>query len=262
MPTTTAPRAAKIGDNNPPTTEQLMKEKHAAIFQRLAAWQKKAKKAKLTPETLEECIALDKLFAEGRDIANDADSVRKKEKEPHLRAGQEVDDVFNKGVRDEVGVAAGLAKQILQASANKKLAITRAEQAAAAAEEERLRRQADAAEEKARQKAEAGDTKNAAVLENRVEALDSAADQAGHIARQDVAVASKVSTGGLSSSVAAKMVCTGILNRNELDMPALLPFIKEDALIAAVNAYLGMGNKTMKGAVITEQAVGRVRGRA
>jgi len=251
------PRAV-IGNNNPPSLTEVLKDKHAPIFDRLKKWEAKAKKADLAPQTLEACAALDKLFLDGKDIANDADSIREQEKEPYLRAGKEIDTVFNAGVRDVVGVKGGLAQKIADASAAKKLAVARAAQQAEREKAEALQREADKLAAKAKADEDAGRVKQADQKLAQAEAVAAAAGAADAASQADLRTASRSVIGGIKSSVSAAMVCTGII-RKELDLEELRPFLKEADLIAAVNARLRNDTSPIKGAVLTEKAIGSVR---
>lgn len=249
------PATAEIGHNRPPTTEELMRQKHPAIFERLKTWLGKAKRANLEPQTLDDCTALDKLFADGRDIINDANTVREKEKAEPLKLCKEIDGVFNVGVRDEVKV---INDRLNAASAARRLAITRAQQEAQAAEAERLRKEAEKRAEAAAKKEEKGQNVQADVDRNRADALHGVADSLETQATADVSKASQTRADGVTSSVKAELVCVGI-DRSKVDLEALRPFLKEDHIIEAVGRYLKMGNKSLAGAAIEERAKANVR---
>lgn len=251
------------GHNNPPSTAALLKEKHKSLFERRRAWLASASKLDLNPQTEEDCKKLEDVYAVGRDLFNDADGVRTQEKEPHLKAGREIDEFFNEEFRDKIGADAkkpGLARQILQAAADRRLAITRAAQARAAADAERARKEADRLEEQRAAQEDRGKVREADVTAAKVDGLDRHADALEAQAAAPVAEASRDRTAsGRAVSVNAKLVCTGVV-RGELDLEALRPYFKQDALVDAVNAALKMqAFTTLKGAAIVEQAVGRVR---
>lgn len=262
MPQTDNPRTA-IGGNNPPPLADVLREKYAPLFERLKAWKARAARAaSIVPETLEDCAKLEALFADGRDLANDADGAREREKDPYLRAGQEVDAVFNAGLRDLIGAdqrKPGLARQLLDRAAARKLAITREEQARAAREAERVQAEAQRLAEKAQRQEDAGKVKDADRTQAQAEATE---DRAGALAAQAAAPvqeASKTRIGGVTSSVRAQLVCTGVV-RAELDLDALRPYFTQQALIDAVQAGLKMqAFTTLKGAAISEKAIGSVR---
>lgn len=260
--TTQNPRAA-VGGNNPPSTEEIMREKHAPIFERLVTWKKSAKRLiNFVPETLDDCAKLEKIYREGADLANDADGIRAKEKEPHLRAGQEVDAVFNVGVRDEVGAdkkKPGLAATLLQKAADRRLAITRAEQKEAQERADILAREAQKRADEAARHEAAGRNLKADVAQAQAQATSEAAERAEVESRQDVSIASKTRAGGVTSSVRVKHVCTAI-DKVNLDLEAIRLFIDPKALQAAVDAYVKQtGVTTVKGASIEERADGSVR---
>jgi hypothetical protein len=264
MPNTDPNPRAVAGANNPPDLATVLKEKHQAIFDRLKAWKAKAKAAdKIVPITLEDCAKLDKIFADGRDIANDADAIRKKEKQPSLDEGNVIDAVFNVGVRDEVGAGqgkeAGLARSLADKAATKKLELTRAAQRKLDEEADKVAAAAERLAEKAQSQADAGRGKVADTTQRQAEALEEHAQQLAVQAAAPVQEASKTRIGGITSSVKAELVCTGVI-RAELDLEALRPYFKQEHLELAVQTALKMGAfKELKGAAIIEKAKGSVR---
>lgn len=244
-----------IGHNNPPTLAERLKLDHADLFKRARAWTAKAKKADLKPKTEDDCAVLNKLFADGDALIKEAASVHTKEKEPFLRDGKIVDAAFNAGIRD---VLKPDADEIRQAAADKLLAITRERQRLADIEADRVRERAEQLAEQAAKQESAGKVREADKTQAQAEALETEADRLEASASQGLRDASRTFVGGVSASVGAKLVCTGV-DRPKLDLETLRPFLKEDALIAAVEAYLKAGNKTLTGAIIVEKAVGSVR---
>lgn len=255
-------KTATIGHNQPPPISELMKEKYPDIFDRARKWLNRAKRADLEPKTLEDCGRLELLVKEARDIANDANTVREKEKEEPLRVCKEIDAVFNGEIRDALGTDAkkpGLAQTLLQAAARRRGAIAEAQQREAA---ERARRAAEEAE-RLRQKAESqearGQVRQADVTEAQAEATERHAADLAAQAEADLSQASKARVGSASVSVSKKLKCTGVV-RGELDLEALRPYFDQDALVKAVNNALKMKAFTeLKGAAIVEDYVGRVR---
>lgn len=248
---------AKIGDNKPPSIDKILADRHDKLIKRKKAWLKKAETVDLKPVTLEDCAKLNEVFLEGDKIMKDAEAERVKEKEPYLAGALAVDGFFNKDIRDSLK---GLATKIKQAAADRQLAITEEEQRKLNAEAERLRKIAEDNEAKIQQAEARGDVKQADVYAGRADAAAANAEVAAAGANQDIRSASRVAIGGISSSVGKKFVCTAV-NRKELDLESLRPFLKEAALIEAVNAMIKTGEQELKGAVIVGQAVSNVRGR-
>jgi hypothetical protein len=256
-------KTATIGDNKPPPLDVILRDKHKDIFDRAKKWVVKAKRADLSPKTIEDCAKLEALFKEGRDIANDADGIRATEKEPSLQEGRIIDGLFNGEIINSIGSDSkkgGLAMSINRAAATRRLEITRAEQAAAADQEAALRKKADELAEKAASQEAKGQVKQADVTTAQVAGLDAKADQLGAFAAAPVADASRgrTATGG-SVSVSAKLKCTGVV-RDEIDLEKLRPYFDQDAIVKAVNAGLKMkAFSALKGAAIVEDVLGRVR---
>jgi hypothetical protein len=252
-----------IGDNNPPTWAQQLGDRYKESVDAAKKWLNKAKKADLQPKTLDDCAKLEALFAEARDLANDMDRKREEEKEPHLKTCKEIDGFFNGTFRDALGTDTkkpGLARELLQAAADRRVAITREEQQRAAAQAAELQKKADELAEKQQAQEAKGQIKQADVTGVQVEALDR---QAGVLAGQAAAPVDQASRtsigGGRTASAAVKLECTGIV-RADLDLEALRAYFDHDALVKAVNNGLKMkAFEKVTGAVIVEKAVGRVR---
>lgn len=252
-----------IGGNNPPSTAELLKEKHKPIFDKARRWLARAKAANLDPKTEADCAKLEELYAEGRDIANDADRIRAQEKEPHLQAGREVDSLFFGEVRDKVGAdraKPGLAQQILQAAADRRLEITRAQQREQAKAAEKAAEEAAKLAAKAQSQEERGRTREADVTAAQADATAQHANALATAAAAPVDQASKTRTaGGRSVAVKTKRFCTGVV-RKDLDLEELRPYLDQDALVKAVQKGLDMDGFTeLKGAAVVERAVGSVR---
>lgn len=259
--TTPAPNPRAVeGANNPPTTEELLKARHAAIWKRLDVWMEKTKKVKI-PKSEADCARLDALYLEGRDIRNDADAIRLKEKAVPAKLADEIDATFNKGVRDVIGSETnkpGKANAIKQAAADFRLAATRAEQRKAE-EDAAIARQA---EQDALAKAAESEAKGAPRVADAhlagAEAIGQTAARLEAQAAAPISEASRSVVNGVRSSVDVAHVCTAV-DRSKLDWPTIAVFIKSEILVDAVNRYLRQsGEKTLAGATIIEQAKGRV----
>ncbi len=258
----TANERAAIGGNNPPSTEDLLKAKYPDIFDRAKKALAALKRADLKPKTREDCAKLTKLYVDAQNVANDANTVREKEKEEPLKTCTAIDKTFNGGVRDLLGTdpkKPGLAQQARQAADACLLALTRAEQAEAQKLADAARAEADKVAARAKADEEAGRIRAADVKNNQVEALDKEADRHEAAALAPTQQASvNVGAGGVRQSVKGVFVCQAI-NRPELDLEALRPYLKEDALKAAIDLMLKTtGATSLKGAIVTEKAVGRI----
>lgn len=254
----------KIGDNKPPTTEELLKTKHKDIFDRrdkVLAKLKKAKREQANPQTRDDCAKLDALVVEALNVANDADTIREREKKEPLEQCKAIDGLFNGQVRDILGTDAkkgGLARELKQAADDRLLEISKAEKKAAQDAADAARAQADKIAAQAAAAEAAGRTKQADIKTNQVAALDKEADRHEAVALAPIQqVSTNVGASGIRTSVKGVFTCTAI-NRAELDLEALRPYLGEDALKDAVNACLKLTKaETFKGAIVVEKAVGR-----
>lgn len=248
--------------NNPPSLAEILKDKHKPIFDKGASWLRRAKNANLTPATEAEAAKLEELFGEARDIANDADRIREKEKEPHLVAGREIDTLFNGEIRDKLGTdpkKGGLARQMLEAAGAYRLRVQREEAARAAKEAEKAAKEAERLAQQAQAQEERGNVKQADQTAARA---DAAAEEASRLQAQAAADPNEVrarTSSGRSVGLNVKLVCTGVV-RAELDVATILPYLDQDALVKAVQRGLDMKAFTsLKGAAIEERAASRVR---
>lgn len=248
------PRAT-LGGNKPPALDAILKDRYADLFKRTKAILTKLKGAPLTPQTKDDCASLNKIVADAKALLKEADDIRAAEKDEFLRAGKVVDGVFNGEVRDTLKDPL---QKVADAAASRLLAITREEQKIAAAEAEKAAAEANKRAAEAAAAEAKGNIHTADLKMNQAAAAQDTADALAADANRDERQASKSTIGGVTQSVTGKLVCTGV-NKAELDWATLAPFIKEEALVDAVNRYLGMGNASLKGAVIIEKAVGFVR---
>ncbi len=252
-----------IGGNNPPTITEALTAKHAPLFARRDAWLKDVKKYEKTPPvpvTLEDCAKLDALATRGRDIQNDGDAIRTTEKEPYLRDGQEVDAIFNGGVRDVIGYDAkkpGMAMRLANISAARKAQIVKDEQARQLAEATKLQEAANKLAAKSETSEAAGRNKVADQQMSQALNTQEQAVAAQALGSADVSSASKTIIGGIAKGVTMEKVCTGIV-RADLDLETLRPYLKEADLIAAAQAAARAGY-AVKGAVVVERAKNNLR---
>lgn len=246
---------AAIGGNRPPALADILKDRYADLFKRTKSALAKLKACNLAPQTKEDCAKLNGVVADVKALMKEADDVRTKEKDEFLKSCKTVDGLFNGEVRDSLKDPL---EKVADAAASRLLAITREEQKVAA---EAAQKAADEAAKRAKEAAAAeakGQHHTADLKSSQAEAAQDNADQLAAFAARDEGQASKTSLGGVSMSAKGKLVCTGV-NKAELDWATLGAFIKEETLIDAVNRYLSIGNQTLRGAIITEKAIGSAR---
>lgn len=256
MPTKADKDRLAIGGNNPPTEEQLAREQAAPLFDRLKAWKRKAEKANLAPQTREDIAILKQLLVDGKDLINDAASKHTVVKKPYLDLGRMVDGIFNGEIRD---VAKPLTEKIDRAASARELQLIREEQAATALAAEKTKADAEKLTAKAEKQEEKGNVRVADVTMAQAAATHDLAERLEVQSRQDVSVASKTTYGSVKSKLKVSYVCTSVV-RNDLDLKALLPFIKAEILMDAVTAYLKQTGETkFAGASVEERASSGVR---
>lgn len=165
------------------------------------------------------------------------ESARKEEKDPFLRQGQTVDEFFKKY------------KDKLESSINKvKIPLT--VWLKKCAEEEKMRREAEAA--KARAEAEKA-IKHVVTADDAAQAI--ATQEAAIIANKAAAapiISMAVSSGKYSKSTLKKEWVGTITDLQKVDLEKLRAYIKPEALQIALNAYVKMGGRSCEGCLIEE----------
>lgn len=258
------PRAVMGGNSPPPSLDvpsvDGLKRKHAELYRRLTTLKAKITRVKdLQPTSVEHCSMLEEVFAEGRDLANDAERKRVEEKDPYLEAGKTIDGLFNGDFRDFIGVKEGTAKALFDRAARWRIEEDNKAKVAAAAAAKAAREEADKAAEQARRQEAAGKVRQADAHYDRADALDQKANALEAQAASSEPVRAATAS-GRSVSAATKKECTAV-NRDGLDLERLRPYLKPADLVAAVNAGLKNGafQDGLKGAVFEDKIVGRVR---
>lgn len=234
--------------------------------------------------------AYSKVIRDGRDLKKRLDAYHDAEKQPYLRSGQGVDQFFfgleeklaRRKPRDPAGgldVADARVDDYMQ----KKLAAERAERERIAAEERRkadeIHRQQEAAAAAAREAdakaARARNAENIAAHQAEAErnrraaeearAAEILAEQKADDARIDATASAadmtrtRLDTGAIATM--AQVPFVQIDDVTKLDMAALWPHLKEDAILSALKAWAKVTShrKPMAGATIELRNRGQVR---
>ena len=190
----------------------------------------------------------------------DSDGRRVKEKEPYLEGGRRVDGFFKdvKESLDAIKKRCGSALTVYQKE------VARQERIALAAKAEADAKAAKEAEEAAqealdRATADAHLEEAVEKEETAIEAADEAA-QSAKAAEQSAADLSRTrSTNGGSVSSLHTIWTFRDLDRDAIDLEALRPYFTEADIEKALRAYIKTGAREIKGAVIFEDQVSRVR---
>jgi septal ring factor EnvC (AmiA/AmiB activator) len=227
--------------------------------------------------TDEQLAAVNRLVVEMRDLAGRCESARVPEKEPHYRRGQAVDQFFTR-MKDRL---AGMIREIGargHAYNERKLAEERRKREAEARERERIAREAREkaeAEERAAREAEekarrARNEENKAAHQQRAD--EHAANAAGAkeeavnagAAAMDARVdaqakpadLTRLRTGDGRLSTMREKPYVEIVDVMKLDKDLLWPFLKEEAILAALKKYAATTNhkRPMAGAIIEMRA--------
>lgn len=242
------------GHNLPDLTEEL-KERHGAWLAEVEAFiQTLGEVPSVITNDAELTIA--HLFVKnGTGFTSASANKHSAEKAPHLKAGKDIDDFFNKGVRDKVSSLVVRVKNIASAYL---------------AEKERLRRQAEQeAADAARATAEEAQNKAAALESKGKTLLADVTMEQGEVAertaqRHEVQASrsatdlSRTSLAGGTASVRYVWKASTI-DREKLDLEALRPFFPDSAFDEALRSFIKAGRRTIAGAVIKEEPIGNFR---
>lgn len=270
------PRAV-MGGNAPPDWAQIITDKMALEYSEIAAEAlvllDRAREMPITVTTEEELAAITKLVVEMRDLRMRAIAFHKKEKEYWLRSGEGVDNYFF-GIRDRmikgsdiIGERGNVYNRAKVAEARRiaEAARVKAEQEAAAARaivlaEENAAREAQAKADRARN-AEKIEQHEEAAKAHEVSAAEAAADlsvavdqmrDAQHVAGQKAADIARVRFDNGTMSTMKQVGYEEIVDREQLDLKALLPFIDDKTLLKALKSWAKITGwkKPMAGAIV------------
>lgn len=247
---------AKIGHNNPPTLEEELRTRHPALFIELSALKRRYARLNLTPETEDEANKLGAFVVDARAYLKKVDGIRTKEKEPHLVASRTVDNLFNSELRDVLNplatTAGDNAATFLARLAETRRQAAAAEAAKATAAAAKLQERAAVAESK-------GKTVEADILNNQAGAVQhqaNIADVRANASDRDLSRTGNV--GSLKSASASMTDIVEGFTRDTVDLNALRPFLKEEAILAAAKMALALGTK-VTGVVYGQKAKGSFR---
>lgn len=239
--------AAGIGHNSQLVDPALLAQDHAKTLARVEALAQAAGRIPDDPND-EEAQGLADFKKQITTCESAIEEARKQAKEPYFRAGQFVDTFFKAPINV-------LADAKLQVNRSLKVYMDRKDK------EEKDRRAA----EELRLKAEAETrAKAAAVLaeNNMPDQADALLDQAiqseTEAQQYSAAIQSNPNPtkvrGVTGATVSYQTRIVGeIVNRHELDLEALRPYLPLAALQTALNAYIKAGGKTLRGANIKEE---------
>lgn len=220
--------------NNPPPLAEILAENYASVQSEIDAIAGRANAAPKKVKSDADLDAVGVIVKDAKAMAKRVDGLRTAEKEPHLKAGREVDTFF-KGLSDRLAKMAAVLGERASEYQREKLA----EQRRKAEEEARkAREKAEAERRKAEEAEAAGRATVAARAEARAEIADeraAAAEQALDMSNADLARQRTAS--GLTAS-ARTTFKVRITNLSELNLGPLGPYFDRDAVQKAANGWL------------------------
>lgn len=254
---------AGIGDNNPPSDEQVflseLEGRNASLLERRTALLEAATRV---PETIEDAEVAGKAadFIKQLTAAEKAaDRARTEEKAPYLQRGKWVDAWF-KG--PAVAGIAEVKKAITARLTAYQREEARKERERREAEERRQREEAERARREAEEKAAAaqteGDLDAAVRAEEEAAEAQAAAERAERDAQAGAADMSRQhSAAGTVASLRTSIRCTA-WRRPDLDLDALRPYFADADIEKAIRGYIRAGGRELRGATIEEISESRV----
>lgn len=232
MNATPQPAAAEIGHNNPPTDEEIMRERHADAINKAEALIAAADRL---PSELDEDKAqkITDYIGQINKSLKTIEEGRVAEKKPLDDAAKVVQKFF-KDFETKLNTAKAAAQKPLSEYTRKK----QAEEAKKREEEaEKQRQEAEAAKAQAQQMADAGMEKEAAAAEKQAEKAEKTAD------RLDSSVATGKGLGAVRGATGAtgttrKVWTAEIVDINEIDLNAIKQHFKPEHVQQALNGAM------------------------
>jgi hypothetical protein len=232
---------AGIGHNRPPETTltDRLREAHTATLNELEIIAELANGAPKEITTDQQAADIVQIAADAGDFRRKLDDTRKKEKDPFLNAGREVDNFF----REPLERADRIDKALMQRVTVYNRAKAEHERRVREESERQARDAAETARRQAEEAAAAGRTEDAMAD---LEAAVHAHDKANEIAQvaPSVADTTRIRTeGGVTVSTKTEWAFE-ITDAAKIDLEALRPFIKPDHIDAAVRAFVKINKGT------------------
>lgn len=237
--------AATIGHNRPP--EPTLKERLAEAYaDRVAAAAAIAERATAQPKEIDSDETLKivgDIAADAQKLWKNLDTARANEKAPFLQAGREVDGYFATVLErlERIKGAMLLRATLYNRAKADKERRARDEAARKAREEEEAKRR------EAEQAAAAGRTDDAmADLEDAQRAAAQAAEAQAAVAAPAADLTRVRTDSGTTISTRTEWTFE-IVDFSKIELNALRPYIKRDAIEAALRQYVKMGNRELAG---------------
>lgn len=248
---------ATIGHNNPPNDETIINQNlqvaHLSLLAQAETLFLEANNLGKI-ETAEDAAKVTDTIKAINTAMKQLDKARADEKEPYYTKGKLIDKFFNRPID---------ALEVVKAKASKFMTDYLNEQAKIEAqrrreEAERLRKEAEAEAAKAQTMEDVGLQEGAAKALNTAVRLEAKSDRFEASAASGIGLAASLGQSGAVASVRKTWVGE-IVDRSDLNMELLRPFIPQSALEQALNAFVKAGGRELKGAKIYEKTISVVR---
>ncbi|PZU95492.1 MAG: hypothetical protein DI527_00350 [Chelatococcus sp.] len=252
------PRAV-IGGNNPPddrpqTTEQKLAAKYAARGAEIERIAKAANEAPKKVRSEDDLIAVGTVVTDAKKIAKRLKTDKAEEKEPHIDANKQIEAFFGAWdlrldrIAKSLTDRASAYQEEVEAAARLK-----AEEAA-----QKAREAAEAERKKADELAAQG-ARGAARALDKAERLESKAERSERAADAKAADLTRVrSASGVTASSRTSWAGS-IVSMDEIDLEKLRPYLRREDVQKALNAFVRIGGRELKGARIAEETKANFR---
>lgn len=225
---------ATIGHNRPPSQAEILAENYAHFAKEIEGIAERANAAPKAVRNDDDLDAVGVIVKDAKVMTKRVDNARTTEKEPHLKAGREIDSFFKAMTERLSRIATVLEDRATEYQRAKAAAARRK------AEEEarKLREKEEAARRKAEEAAAAGKADVAARSEAKAEALADridAAEQAAQASAADLA-RSRGASGTVATARTVQKV--RITDYAALNLGPLGPYLDREAVQKAANGWL------------------------
>lgn len=234
------PRAV-VGGNNPPSLTELLADRHKALFDLVEPLAARANKLPKTIATEEENFDFGKVIMDASEAFRKLEDARVAEKDPFLKAGREVDDLF-RGPKDRLDkLVKGLSARADAYAHQKKLeARRRAEE-----EERKLRLEEERKRREAAMDADFGYSEEAEATTDEADTLAFRAAQAAETSTARAADLTRTRSESGMLATASDKWDFRVADWSKVDITALRPFIAIEALEKALRQHIRIHKGSM-----------------
>lgn len=234
------PRAV-VGGNNPPSLTEVLAERHKALFELVEPLAVRANKLPKTIATEEENFDFGEVIKDASAAFRKIEDTRVAEKDPFLKAGREVDDLF-RGPKERLDKIVKALSDRADAYAHQKKLEARRQ---AEEEERKLRVEEERKRRAAEMEADFGYTEEADAATNEADTLAFRAAQAAETSTARAADLTRTRSSGGMLATASDKWDFRVADWSKVDINALRPFLAVEALEKAIRQHIRIHKSSM-----------------